>query len=78
MAGIHLHLDEAWPEMGGAGYNGPYPFRDSKMTDSGKSAKTNEKEKQENLRKKKELIRSNKVQFKTVFRFSGALLKLFI
>ena len=60
LAGIHLHLDEAWPEVGGANYSGPYPIRE-KMTDRGKSTKSNERERQENLRKKKELIRNNKV-----------------
>ena len=60
LAGIHLHLDEAWPEVGGANYSGPYPIRE-KMTDRGKSTKTNERDRQENLRKKKELIRNNKV-----------------
>ena len=62
LAGIHLHLDEAWPEVGGANYSGPYPIRE-KMTDRGKSTKTNERDRQENLRKKKELIRNNKVTY---------------
>ena len=61
LAGIHLHLDEAWPEGGGANYHGPYPIKDGKMADRGKSVKGTDKDRQENLRKKKELIRNNKV-----------------
>ncbi|XP_053407871.1 uncharacterized protein LOC123546334 isoform X3 [Mercenaria mercenaria] len=74
LAGIQLHLEEAWPENEMTNHNGPYRIVDKKMTDQSRKASSNE-EKQENLRKKKELIRNNKARGITLSRRKGRLVR---
>ncbi|KAH3786899.1 hypothetical protein DPMN_165014, partial [Dreissena polymorpha] len=78
LAGIQLHLEEAWPENEVTNHDGPYRIVDKKMSDKNsrllRKASSNE-ERQENLRCRKELIRTKQAKGIASSRRTGRLVR---
>ncbi|XP_052770885.1 1-phosphatidylinositol 4,5-bisphosphate phosphodiesterase epsilon-1-like [Mya arenaria] len=77
LAGIQLHLEEAWPENEMPNHDGPYKIVDRKMADKSKLLRksSSQEEKQEALRSRKELIRTRQAKGISSSRRKGRLVR---